>query len=105
MSNIHDEELALKARSLARTFGKSTSLTSSREQAIRYYGTLRVSARRVSTRYRELIALVARLKHITHEIESIFDNFFVVGAAIFELQNKRVQHLFGNDLPFRAQHP
>ena len=87
MSNIHDEELALKARSLARTFGKSTSLMSSREHAMRYYGTLRASARRVSNRYRELIALVARLKHITHEIESIFDNFFVVEAAIFELQN------------------
>lgn len=66
---------------------RNTALSFQSDTALTYFSSFKANATRVMERYRELVALVARQNHATHEIESILDNFFVVEVAIFEIQN------------------
>ncbi|MFA6158178.1 MAG: glucoamylase family protein [Candidatus Paceibacterota bacterium] len=87
MSQIESEGLLKKVRSLGRELGKSTFLVSKPQESSTYHLSFKASAQYTRGRYQKLTREVSRQKHVTHEIESIFDSFFVVGAAIFEIQN------------------
>lgn len=87
MSRTDNDALIEKARSLGKELGKGASLVSDPEAALAYYAEFRGSADRVKQRYQRLAAEVGRQRHLTHEIEAIFDNFFVVEAAIFDVRS------------------
>ncbi len=87
MLQIDTNELTEKARLLAHSLGKNTSLISGGDHSLVYFHEFKQSAHRVDTLYRKLVEEVGRQKHVTHEIESIFDNFFVVETAIFDIRN------------------
>lgn len=87
MLQIDTNELTEKARVLAHALGKNTSLISGGDASLVYFNEFKQSAHRVDSLYRKLVEEVGKQKHVTHEIESIFDNFFVVETAIFDIRN------------------
>lgn len=87
MLRIDNKELLEKVRLLAHTLGKNTSLVSGGDTSLTHYSAFKHSATHVHAEYKRLAEEVSRQKHLTHEIESIFDNFFVVESAIFEIKS------------------
>jgi len=90
-----------KTSSIADILKKKTSLSSNPDIALKYLKKFKLKARNVRALYGELMALCSGLRHITHEIESIIDNFFAVEAAIFEIENHIKKSDFKN-LPLIA---
>ena len=74
-----------KTKKLAHVLGSKALIVSKPEKARFFLRNLKGSIIQTKSTYKKLIKQVKLYNHLTHEVENLFDNYYIVDNAISEV--------------------
>jgi len=83
-----------KAKKKAVILGEQVLIVSKPEKAKAFLTNIRGDVSKTRNTYKKLIEQVKLHKHLTHEVENLFDNYYIVDSAISEILNTSVEKGF-----------
>ncbi len=89
-----DIELINKVRKKAHVLGAKVFIVSKPEKAKSFLSFINKSISQTKNTYKKLINLVRLNKHLTHEVENLFDNYYIIDSAISDVTNTSVDKGF-----------
>ena len=81
-------------RKLAHSLGTKVLIVSKPEKAKVFLSETRKNVSRTADTYKKLISQVKQFKHLTHEVENLFDNYYIVDGAVSEILNADIDRGF-----------
>jgi cyclic beta-1,2-glucan synthetase len=104
MNALKDENgLSIKIKKKAQDLGEKVLIVSKPEKAKNFLSLIKRDAVQTKKTYNKLIGQVKIYKHLTHEVESIFDNYYIVDSAISDILNTDVGKGFKNLVQFEKK--
>lgn len=91
MKIIKDEaEILNKAKKMAYLLGEEVLIVSKPEKAKVFLTNIKNRISQTKNTYKKLMNQVKLYKHLTHEVENLFDNYYIVDGAIADILNTTI---------------
>ncbi len=95
MKTIKDElEIVGKVRKIAQTLAEKVVIVSRPQNAEAFLTNSRKKVIQTEKVYQKLIRQVKDYKHLTHEVENLLDNYYIISGAVADVLNSRVKKGF-----------
>ena len=87
-------ELVHKVKQKAQILSEKVLIVSKPEKARAFLTTIKENITQTQNTYKKLIYQVKLYKHLTHEVENLFDNYYIIDGAISDIINTSVDKGF-----------
>ncbi len=95
MKKTKDDSVILtKIRRQAFLLGGEILIVSKPDRAKAFLINLRERIKQTGNIYQKLIRQIRRFKHLTHEVENLFDNYYIVDGAVADILNSTIDRGF-----------
>ena len=89
-----ESEVLAKARRKAYQLNEKVLIVSKPDKARDFLVNIRNQTFRTRNTYKKLVRQVRFFKHLTHEVENLFDNYYIVDSAVSDVLNTEVDKGF-----------